>query len=257
MNELRVISRYIRKYDCLLVDCDMSDYLIDYYLNAKEMGIKIEAEHDEQLKRYLACLAMHLTTRPAGETIAWTVHLPSEEPYTIFLTGSSSESYLIGRVIYENVAATNSYILHSQVVREVGDASKSLVQGLDASTKSMVENFYRQSEQVAVKVAFIENSDKAAMLVATPGHDEEWFEQADPAKVIGEITNFDHRVMRTAGFRFACNCSAEKLLPFFQSIDRETLADLYQDDQVLTIDCPRCGRSFEIEKARVFGVFDA
>ncbi len=242
-------SRYLRKYDSLFVDCNLSEYLVDYYLNAKEVGLAVDAGHDEQLKQLIACLALHLTVRPPDETVAWTVHMQGAVPYSLFVTGSVRGRFIVGRILYENISHTDVNVFHSQVNRTKGATSRSAVRCETSVVTEMVEAYYDQSEQLAIKVRLIENSDTAVALVAMPGFDEEWFETAKPEEVYASIEEYNYKRITKVGFRFACNCSTEKLLPLFQSVKRSELLELYGEDDSLVIHCPRCGKKFEIARS--------
>jgi redox-regulated HSP33 family molecular chaperone len=54
--------------------------------------------------------------------------------------------------------------------------------------------------------------------------------------------------MRTCSFEFRCDCSVDKLLPFFRSLTDEAITDLYGEDEELIINCPRCGRYFALAR---------
>jgi redox-regulated HSP33 family molecular chaperone len=59
--------------------------------------------------------------------------------------------------------------------------------------------------------------------------------------------------VRTCHFAFKCDCSPDKLAPFFRSLDDAALDELYGGDTELSITCPRCGRGFSLPRELVRG----
>ena len=112
----------------------------------------------------------------------------------------------------------------------------------------MVEQFYTQSEQHPLKIVMSDTSDTALGLVALPEYDEEWMAAAN-VEAIAAGEDVQLTPMRTVSFAFACECSSEKLIPFFRTLTQDALSDLYGADSELLITCPRCGKKFEIERS--------
>ena len=55
-------------------------------------------------------------------------------------------------------------------------------------------------------------------------------------------------LLETRFYQFRCGCSLERLFPTFASLDAEALAELYQEDEVLQIQCPRCGARYAMSR---------
>jgi redox-regulated HSP33 family molecular chaperone len=66
---------------------------------------------------------------------------------------------------------------------------------------------------------------------------------------VASSAELDKTEMRRCAFSFKCDCSPEKLLPFFRALAPEALHDLYGDDEALQITCPRCGKQFPIARS--------
>ena len=86
--------------------------------------------------------------------------------------------------------------------------------------------------------------------MALPEFDEEWIRSVDISSV-ATATDITRSPMRTVHFAFSCDCSADKLLPFFRSMSPDAVKELYGDDQELQITCPRCGKQFGIHRSEV------
>jgi molecular chaperone Hsp33 len=248
-------SEYIPKREGLLVRIDMSDYLIDYYLHRKDVAPDTKAEHDEKLKELIACFAIHLAARTARETHAWTVHIAAAEPYSLFVTGNTGEideegvakGYIVGHILTDHIRRTEVNSIHAQFTNR-GQTFTSLVQCDNSDIRKMVEQFYTQSEQHPLRIQLSTTSDTAVGLVALPEYDEEWIQSVD-LNYAAESSDVPRNPMRTCEFAFVCDCSPEKLMPFFRSLSQASLDELYGEDQELQISCPRCGKQFEIRRS--------
>ncbi len=112
---------------------------------------------------------------------------------------------------------------------------------------TIVEHYYSQSEQLPIRIALSKDSDTAVAIAAMPEYDEEWF-KALPLDALPELEGEEKKRIKSCQFRFACDCSPEKLLPFLRAISNEELAELYGDDEELTVQCPRCGKYFLVPR---------
>jgi molecular chaperone Hsp33 len=253
---LITISDYIPKREALLVQVDLSDYLIDYYLHRKEHAPGTSAEHDEKLKDLLACFAIYLSGRTARETHAWTVHLVADEPYSLFVTGNTGEldesgvakGFLVGNVLTEHIRHTDVNSIHAQFTQR-GKTHTSMVQCDTNNIPRMVEQFYERSEQHPGRLQLSQTSDTAIGLIALPEYDDEWVRSVSFDALLNSA-EIERSRMRTCNFAFQCDCSAEKLLPYFRGLTRDALNELYGEDSELLITCPRCSRQFSLERAR-------
>lgn len=247
-------SEYIPKHEGLLVRVDMSDYLIDYYLHRKDFAPDTLPEHDEKLKELIACFAIHLSARTGRETHAWTVHVVSDVPYSLFVTGNTGEidesgiakGYIVGHVLTDHIRHTDVSSIHAQFTSR-GKTYNSIVRCDSSDIAQMVEQFYTQSEQHPLRLVLSKTSDTAIGLVALPEYDEEWISSIDVAS-LPENKEVARNPMRTCSFAFQCDCSPEKLIPFFRTLSQQALDDLYGSDEELHITCPRCGKQFGIER---------
>lgn len=256
---LVTIADYLPKREALLVQVNMSDYLFDYYHHRQTYAPNTNPEHDAKLKDLIACFSIYLSARTAQETHAWTVHLVADEPYSLFVTGTTGEldetgvakGFIVGNILTEHIRHTDVNSIHAQCTRR-GKTHTSLVQCDSNDIRRMVEQFYEQSEQHPARLLLSDVSDTALGLVALPEYDEAWIRSADVEQVQND-TAIERSRMRTCSFAFACDCSPEKLLPYFRGLNSEELQDLYGADQELLITCPRCSKQFAIARSQVEG----
>lgn len=256
-NPLTFSTAYLPDWEALLVRVDLSAYLIDYYLHRKEVAASMTAEQDEKLKDLIACFAIHLAAHSAAQSHAWTLHMVASPPYSLFVTGSlqpidssSSSGYLVGNVLTDSVRHTDVNSLHAQFSERGGEVFRSYVQSESSDVAKIVEHFYGQSEQNALRLHLSRTSDTATGLVALPGCDPSWLASVD-LELLESDANVQKKAMRSGSMSFSCDCSPEKLLPFFRSLPEEKVEELYDGDDELIINCPRCGRSFAVGRAAV------
>ncbi len=250
---LATTGTYLPKYQALLVNIDMGEYLIDYYLHRKEHAPHTLPEHDAKLKELIACFAIHLTSRSAIETHAWTVHILAEQPYSLFVTGSTGEQdsrgifhgYIVGNVLTDNIRHADVNAIHAQVTSR-GSTHRSLVQCDTSNIPRMVEQYYDQSEQHPMRVLLSQTSDTAIGLIGLPESNEEWIRSAN-LTAVNSASDIEKSPLSACAFDFTCDCSPEKLIPFFSSLSKDSLRELYGEDDELQISCPRCGKQFSVK----------
>jgi hypothetical protein len=260
-NSLKTTSDYIASYEVILVKVDMSDYLIDYYIHRKEVGTNVSAEQDQKLKELIACFAIHLAARPPSEEHAWTVHLVASEPYSLFVTGTTGllsaegigNGSIVGNILTENIRHTDVHSLHAQRVDKNGTVYKSYVSSEESEISRLVEFFYQQSEQSPLRILNIPSSDKSVGLVALPNWDRSWFRNVDLESIESNIQTPIKR-MRSCNLELKCDCSSEKLIPYFSSLSEQEIDEFYGADEDLVITCPRCGKHFLLGRSELSAV---
>ncbi|MFM1849099.1 MAG: hypothetical protein RL417_2573 [Pseudomonadota bacterium] len=261
--ELKATSDYLRDREVFLIRIEMSEYLLDYYHQRRELAASTARAHDEKLKDLIASFAIHLTARTALETHAWTLHIVDEQPYSLFVTGSTGElgedgiarGFLVGHILTEHIRHSDTNAIHAQCINR-GKTFRSYVPCESSNIASMVESFYRQSEQRPIRIKISETSDSAIGLAALPGFESAWFYGVDLDELAAESEKLDKTRMRNCHFTFTCDCSPEKLTPFFKTLGAQGLADLYGDDEELMISCPRCGRRFAVRRELIESTHD-
>lgn len=237
----------------MLVHCNFADFLIDYYIDRKQKQDQDSPERNQKLLQLMAGAALHITVRSPEESVAWTLLLQDEQPYSVFVTASPSENILVGQILTENIRHTDINIFHSQISRSKGKVSNSSIRCEVDDIELMVETFYEKSEQLPLKASLLRDNDDAIILVGMPQVDMGWFEQNEPAQVFDELESYSPKLMKQCNFRFACNCSAEKLLPYLRAVSKEQLEELYGDDENIVVNCPRCGKNFGIKRTMLIG----
>ena len=242
----RIESIFVRHRNCLLLRGQFTDIYTDQYLHLMETSIRYPAELDAMLKDALAMLTLHLTARPWNETIAWTANLRAPR-INLFVTGSSNERYITGRVFTEDIREPDRNFFYSQTTTPISNEprlSTMEVEGLDPV--AWVSQFYGQSEQRPAR-AFRLEDENFALIAAQPDADLDWLAGLDADQVAVIDTTEETSLLETRFFRFHCGCTLEKILPILGSW-REKPDELFHDADTITVQCPRCAASYLITR---------
>ncbi|MGB0775547.1 MAG: Hsp33 family molecular chaperone HslO [Akkermansiaceae bacterium] len=241
----KVESIFVRHRNCLLVRGQFTPIYTDYYLHLMEHKLRYKEKLDATLKDLLAVMALHLTARPRAESIAWTANIRAPR-VNYFVTGSSAHEYVTGRLFTEDVRETDHDMLYSQTLISGQEPSTTTVDLDSADPVKWVEHFYQQSEQRPAR-CFRLDDENYALIAAQPDYDEEWFAELDAEKAASIVEDEQTKVLETRRFKFACGCSAERIVPTLASW-KDKLGELFQGDDQIKINCPRCGASYAITR---------
>jgi molecular chaperone Hsp33 len=242
----KIESIFVRHRNCLLLRGQFTDIYTDHYLHLMENSIRYPAELDAMLKDALAMLTLHLTARPWNETIAWTANLRAPR-INLFVTGSSNERYIIGRIFTEDIREPDRNFFYSQTTTPNSNEprlSTMEVEGRDPV--AWISQFYAQSEQRPAR-AFRLEDENFALIAAQPDADLEWLAGLDAEQVAAIDTTEETSLLETRFFRFHCGCTLDKILPVLGSW-REKPDELFHDADTITVQCPRCAASYLITR---------
>lgn len=197
------------------------------------------------MRQALAAASLHLANRPRNETVAWTVSI-QKPPANLFVTGSSVDATITGRVMVDGVRPHESNRLFVQTSKGQGEPHTSAldVQGWDLL--SIFEQFYLRSEQNPARF-FPVDDNITVMVLGMPGVERNWLVRLEPAELdplIDEALPLDERI-----FRFECGCTLQKVLVAVRSIYRERPEELFRGEPGVEAFCPRCGRRWWIEQS--------
>ncbi|QTN34358.1 Hsp33 family molecular chaperone HslO [Akkermansiaceae bacterium] len=209
-----------------------------------ENGIRYPAELDQMLKDALAMLTLHLTARPWNETIAWTANLRAPR-INLFVTGSSNEAYVTGRIFTEDIREPDRNFFYSQTTAPTSPEPSLSTMEIDGRDPvAWISQFYAQSEQRPAR-AFRLPDENFALIAAQPDADLGWLESLNGEQV-AEITGTEEtNLLETRPFRFHCGCTVERILPILGGW-RERKDELFHGEESITVQCPRCAASYLI-----------
>ena len=241
----KVESIFVRKRNCLVVKGKFAPVFTDYYLNLMQHGIQPNKDMDAMLKELMAYFTLHVASRPWAERHAWTITLRAPR-CNLFVTGSSLEESVVGRVFTDNVREPDSSVLYAQLYRDHMDAKTSNIQLQSAMPAEWVEDFYLQSEQRMGRC--IELPDEEYVLaIAQPDADIEWLAEQDVESMMALSSREETKLLETRQFRFHCGCTLTRILPALGSW-RNRLDDLFSGEPSIEITCPRCAARYQVTR---------
>lgn len=242
----RIESIFIRHRNCLMVRGQFTGIYTDYYLHLMEYGIRYPGELDAMLKDAIAVLTLHLTARPWNETIAWTANLRAPR-INLFVTGSSQEAGITGRIFTENIREPDRNFFYSQTT--TGISNEPRMSTLEIEGRDPVEwvaQFYNQSEQRPAR-AFRLEDENFVLIAAQPDADLEWLHSLT-AEDVGKIQQTEEtNLLETRPFRFHCGCTLDRILPILGGW-RDKPDELFHDAADIKVQCPRCAASYRITR---------
>jgi molecular chaperone Hsp33 len=244
-------SIFVRHRNALLVRGHFPSIYTDYYLHLMQHNLRPPTELDGMLKDMLALLTLHLVARPWAETIAWTANL-REPCINLFVTGSSLEEGVTGRVFTEDVREPARNFFYAQTTTNEGKQprlSTLEIEGRDPI--AWISQYYEQSEQRPAR-AFRLEDEHFVLIAAQPDCDLEWLAALDETAVTHITENEETTVLETRRFRFHCGCSFDKILPILGGW-RERLDDLFEDAASINIQCPRCAARYQVTREMIVG----
>jgi hypothetical protein len=244
------VRRYVdRQHDLLVARGDFGSLFAAYLDHARRW----ESEPDP-LSRILMCqglgaAALHLSGRPPGESVGWTIQI-HQPPTNVFLTGESADAIVTGRVFTQNVRPSDHSRMYVQTRRKTG-ASQSTIEVFGHDILEMFERYYRQSEQTMAR--FLEITDESyLMLLALPEADTEWLARLGRDEAIG-LAEDDLKPLNETIYRFQCGCNPARILDVVRGMFKDDPTELFHGDPGVEISCPRCGRRWWIDREQ----FDA
>lgn len=246
-SRVEVRSYFVRHRNALLVRAEFSPIYVDYYLHLMQHSLKPAPEDDALLKDALAAMALHATSKPWKQTIAWTLHF--EDPLlNLFVTGDSIGEYVVGRVFSDGVKEKGHGLFYSQVMSAQDPTRQSNIEITGRDVFAAVEQYYEQSEQLRGRI-FRYSEEDIVMISAQPQCDLEWLESLDDEAVRELDQQEELSLLEVRRFRFDCGCSVDKIFPaLVPLIKRDGMDAFFAGDAFLKTDCPRCGAAFQITR---------
>ena len=241
----RVESIFIRHRNTLMVRANFTDIFMDHYLHLADHGLRYPADLDSKLKELLVALTLHAVARPWSEVHAWTVNLRAPR-VNFFATASSTHENVVGRVFTEDVREPPQNLLYTQVTDVNSQPRRSTVALESVNPFEWLSHYYTQSEQRPGKI--FELPDENYVLVAAqPDYDAEWFDSLTNESVAAFAETEDLSPLENRAFHFFCGCSRERIMPAL-AVWRDKLDELFEDDEQVTVQCPRCASKHTITR---------
>lgn len=242
----KIESIFVRHRNCLMLRGQFTGIYTDYYLHLMEHGIRHRSELDEMLKDALAVLTLHLTARPWNETIAWTANLRAPR-INLFVTGSSNDASITGRIFTEDIREPDRNFLYSQTMASNSNEPRTSTLEVDGRDPvAWVSQFYDQSEQRPAR-AFRLPDENFVLIAAQPDADLDWLMALTDADIPNITETQESTLLETRPFRFHCGCNLERILPILGGW-REKPDELFKGADSISVQCPRCAASYSVTR---------
>ena len=236
---LQVRSYFVRERNALLTRADFGALYVDYYLHQGQYGYHHAPGHDGMLKEALAALTLHCAARPWNEAWAWTIHF--QEPLlNLFVAGDNRHGLIIGQIFTENVKDDGRNLFCADLVRARADSRRSTIEFTASEPFSIVEEYYAQSEQRPARY-FRHGPEDFVMITAQPGCDLTWLRALTDGRVRALDQTETLSLLEERSYRWGCGCSQERMFTILAPIMRGDPADLFGEEDLLRMSCPRCG----------------
>lgn len=254
-------SHYVRTRHCLAIQADFGPLFTDYYLHLMQNEIRLEPEHDGMLKDALAAMTLHLTARPRDELSAWTINL-NQPVLNLFVTGDSNiddkqptdtgllVGTVCGRVFTHDVKVGPTCLFFAQSKRPRLPDRQSTVEVTGTDMLRLAEQYYAQSEQLPARY-FRLGGDRYGMVVAQPDNDRSWFEGLETGDIERLAETEELSLLETRAYRFGCGCTLDLIYAVIAPMARASFDELFEGEDALRIQCPRCGGRFRVTQEGV------
>lgn len=239
-------NSFVRHRNALLTQVNLTGLYTTYYLQMAEAGRTVDSMQDDLFKQMFAAFVLHTCSRPRNEMVAWTVNL--QEPLlNLFATSDNEAGTAVGRVFTTNVKPGSTNLFYVETVRGREPARRSVVEFSHPDMFAAAEKFYEDSEQRPARFFDLGNDD-FALLAAHPDCDILWLRGIETAELrsLAETETLVPLEQRT--YRWICGCSESRIFKVLEAAMRDDPDALFQGDEVLAIECPRCGAPYHITR---------
>lgn len=239
-------SYLVRDRDAVATLTDFTPVVAEMELHYLTLGIQYDPFVLQLLTDGITGLALHLSSRPVDEHVAWDVSIQKPWPVNLFFAGSSRDDNVIARAYLEDIRPRDDNVLIARSRREFGKEQTSYVDFEGVDLFGMVEKYYQQSEQKRAR--FFHRKPMSAMLQALPGCDMEWLDRVDRDEVLALPEQPRVEPLADRPYRFLCGCSADRLARYLVGDPRSDEEALFGPDSELEATCGRCGSAFRITR---------
>ncbi len=246
-------SYYWREQDALLVTGDPQPIFNDLELHLLTLPESPDPLLIQMLHDALAAMSLYAVSRPRFENFAWTVSL-TEPKMNLFVSGSRENDTVVGRVFTENVKDRENGLFHAQSLRPNSEVQNSNieVEGLDVF--SWVEKYCRLSDQNEIRFFTEQESSRGILLSPLVKREEPWMEKLEADSIFKLLDDAEAQDPLQFGLKpltrhklsFNCGCHLKRILNLVVPLFREAIDDLFQGEESVEVECPRCAAQYSV-----------
>jgi len=243
---IEVRTYFVRGRNALVARAEFSELYAAFYLHQMDCGIRLEPAQDHLMRDALAAITLHCAARPQNETVAWTVSF--QEPLlNLFVAGDNRSGAVAGTAFTENVKKAEKNLFYADTVTPGQPLRRSAVEFSGGNFLEAVEAFYRQSEQRPARI-FRHDEEDIVLIVAQPDCDLDWLHALDDAAVRRLDQDNELGLLEQRRYRFECGCNQDRILAMLAPVMRRQSKELFEDEKIIRIHCPRCGARYAITR---------
>lgn len=243
---IEVRTYFARGRNALIARADFSELYASLYLHQMDTGQRAEGIFDELLRDAIAALTLHCASRPWKETIAWTINF--QDPLAnVFVSGDNQRGTVVGNIFTDNVKKTGQNLFYSDVVIEGQDSRRSVVEFSGHDFFTVLETFYRESEQRPARL-FRHDEEDIVLVAAQPDCDVAWLESLTDESIKSLDKDVELSLLETRHYRFECGCNQDRMLTILAPVMRGQPEELFAGEETIRVRCPRCGAKYTITR---------
>ena len=215
---------------------DSADFMglyLDFYVqNPIE---HVPQECFPNLKKLISFALAYFPFMPDGWSFAWNVSMPVQKRRLFCCVDSENRTFVAKTHSWEPSAYEKNPRMTVQMVSDIsGMESVTMVDCAENVPSDMIldelfAKFLADQSQSNFKIC-----EEGGVFAIKNGNELEKDEE-----------------IRHAAFTFRCGCTKNKIAAMFKRIPAKDVDFLFENEQVLQVECPRCGVRYEIKKEDV------
>lgn len=249
-----VISRYIVKKAGIIISvCSQIDFMsgyLDHYISGKIETIPSDSFDD--VKTTICFTAVLATFMPVEGTLAFTVSLPLKKRRLFCLFDNKMKKFVARSHIWNAEEFEKVQRLTAQKVHDIHGSDQ--VSMVDCKDSILIEDLFKRYLDIEEKLPcmfFSINSD-FVMIKAAHEMTAEAFKKISK-EVQDDLKKYvtSDNLTKECSFSFSCGCNSDKINSFFSTMSQDHIDCIFECDQEVSIECPRCGLVYKIKKNEI------
>lgn len=247
----RVESLFLRGRNILLTRADLSPLHKQWQAHLAQHQLELPIELKNLFWRALGAFTLHCVSRPRRQALSWTINF--QEPLTnLFMVGDTDDDTVAGRVFTENVAESEFNNFYQEVGLRGEDPYRSYIDFEGRDPLHAAQEYYQRSEQRPARF-FALSETKFALLSAHPDWNRDWFYRVQPEDISTLAETEDLHPIETRFIRWDCGCNDQRIFAALESVFRAQADELFDGDDVITVNCPRCAAKYGVTREALEG----
>lgn len=212
---------------------DFMSFYLDFYVQHPVEAVPPECFPN--IKKLISFAAAYLPFMPQGWSFAWNVSMPGQKRKLFCSVDSENGTFVAKSHSWEPADYENAPHLTVQMVSDVTGMDSVTLVDCDPSVPSdqildeLFKRFFDDQSQNSLRVY---EKDEFFGIKNTP--EELEYEQEEET--------------REESLIFRCGCTKSRIAALFKRMPAKDIDYLFEQDEVLSVECPRCGLKYEIKK---------